>query len=92
MLHNTVIEIKGNPGEAPLSVIRRFSRRVTESGILRTVRANRFYKRTTSEYKKKTSALSRIAKRSERQKLFKLGKLVEEPKRGARPQTSAPAK
>jgi len=91
MKRATTIEVKGGPGEAPLSVLRKFSRRVNESGILRSVRGRRFFKRLPSGYTKKMSALSRIEKRAERAKLFKLGKLKEEPRRGARP-TSTSAK
>lgn len=92
MKRATVVEIKSGPGEAPLSVLRKFSRRINESNILRSVRGKRFYKRTPSDYTKKTSALARIKNRTERTKLFKLGKLKEEPRRGQRPAAPAAAK
>jgi len=78
---NKVIEISKNQNETNTSVIRRFTRRVQDSGILRRARSLRFNKRKQSDYAKKKSALVKIAKRKVFKKLLKLGK-VEEGYRG----------
>ena len=73
---NTVVEIKKNPNENNSSVLRRFSRRIQESGIIRKVKGARYNLRKESKLKMKKSALRRIIKRQEIEKLRKLGKMV----------------
>ena len=72
-----IVEVKKNPGETTASLLRRFTKRVQGAGFLRTVRSNRYASRSKSEYAKKKEALRRIAYRKEREKLWKLGKLVD---------------
>lgn len=72
----TVIEVKKNPNENNGSVLRRFSRRIQESGIIRKVKSNRYNERKESKLKVKKSALRRIVRRAEIEKLKKLGKIV----------------
>lgn len=73
---NTVIEIKKNPNENNSSVLRRFSRRIQESGIIRKVKGARYNVRGESKLKIKKGALKRIARRIEIEHLKKLGKMV----------------
>ncbi|OGI94867.1 hypothetical protein A3A03_00960 [Candidatus Nomurabacteria bacterium RIFCSPLOWO2_01_FULL_40_18] len=73
---NTVIEIKKNPNENNGSVLRRFSRRIQESGIIRKVKGARYNVREESKLKVKKSALKRMARRKEIEHLKKLGKMV----------------
>ena len=73
---NTVIEVKKNPNENNSSVLRRFSRRIQESGIIRRVKSSRYNERKESKLKVKKSALKRIERRKEIEKLKKLGKIV----------------
>ncbi|MBI3888624.1 hypothetical protein HY311_02425 [Candidatus Nomurabacteria bacterium] len=72
----TVIEVKKNPNENNASVLRRFSRRIQESGIIRKVKGARYSLRQESKLKVKKSALKRMARRKEIEKLKKLGKMV----------------
>jgi ribosomal protein S21 len=72
----TVIEVKKNPNENNASVLRRFSRRIQESGIIRKVKGSRYNERSESKLKVKKSALKRMARRKEIEKLKKLGKMV----------------
>lgn len=65
-------------------MLRRFTRRVQLSGVLREARKTRFYAKPPSKTKKKASALRRIEIRKERNRLEKLGKLKEEPKKPGR--------
>jgi probable rRNA maturation factor len=71
----TVIEVRKNPNENNSSVLRRFSRRIQESGIIRKVKGARYNVRKESKLKIKKSALKRMARRKEIEKLKKLGKM-----------------
>lgn len=70
----TVIEVKKNANESNMNLIRRFSRKVQESGIIQKVKGKRYNERAESKVKTKAQALKKIAKRKEYERLFKLGK------------------
>ncbi|OGI57558.1 hypothetical protein A3B85_01415 [Candidatus Nomurabacteria bacterium RIFCSPHIGHO2_02_FULL_37_13] len=72
----TLIEVKKNPNENNSSILRRFSRRIQESGIIRKVKGSRYNARKESKLKIKKSALKRISRRKEIEKLRKLGKMA----------------
>ena len=72
----TLIEVKKNPNENNSSILRRFSRKIQESGIIRKVKGARYNQRKESKLKVKKSALKRMARRQEIEKLKKLGKMV----------------
>jgi ribosomal protein S21 len=71
----TVIEVRKNPNENNASVLRRFSRRIQESNIIQKVKGHRYNERKESKLKVKKSALKRMGKRKEMEKLRKLGKI-----------------
>ena len=71
----TVIEVKRNSNENNTSVLRRFSRKMQESGIVHKVKKNRYNERQDSKLKVKKSTLRRLNKRTEMEKLRKLGKI-----------------
>jgi ribosomal protein S21 len=71
----TIIEVRKNSNENNASVLRRFSRRIQESSIIQRVKSNRYNKRQESKLKVKNSALRRIGRRKEIEKLRKLGKI-----------------
>jgi ribosomal protein S21 len=73
---NTIIEVRKNPNENNNSVLRRFSRKIQESGIIRKVKGNRYNLRKESKLKVKKSALKRMTRRKEIEHLKKLGKMV----------------
>ena len=73
---NIVIEVRKNPNENNSSVLRRFSRRIQESGIIRKVKSSRYNVRKESKLKIKNSALKRMTRRKEIEHLKKLGKMV----------------
>lgn len=78
----TVIEVKKNANENNVNLIRRFTRKVQESGIIQRVKDNRYNKRSESKVKTKLSALKKIAKKKEQERLFKLGKATRPVRRG----------
>ncbi|MBI1971419.1 MAG: hypothetical protein HYS52_01050 [Candidatus Wildermuthbacteria bacterium] len=68
-------EIRKQERETNLSLVRRFTKRVKESGILKTAKKSRFNVRPLSRTKKKAVALRRLAKQKEYEKLMKLGEI-----------------
>lgn len=69
------IEVNKNANESTASLLRRFSKKVQGSGLVRQVRNSRFSDRTKSELKKKQDALKKLARRAEYERLWKLGKI-----------------
>lgn len=70
-----MIEVKKRESETTLSLLRRFSQKVKQSGNLGLVRRGRFANRPKSELKKKEDALKRQASRKKTDLLRKLGKI-----------------
>lgn len=71
------VEVTKQSNENSMGTIRRFTRRVQGSGVLKRVRSIKFYKRNESKFIKKNNALNKIAKREKYEELLKLGKIVE---------------
>jgi ribosomal protein S21 len=69
------IEIKRNGTENALGVIRRFSRKMQESGIIPQVKGKRYAVRPLSKLAEKNMKVKRLARRVEVEKLKKLGKM-----------------
>lgn len=80
----TVIEVSKNANENNVNLIRRFSRKVSESGIIQKVKSKRYNERSLSKLKTKQDTLKRLARRKENERLFKLGKGKKTKKRGGR--------
>ena len=66
------VELKKNDHENATNLIRRFTRKIQESG---KVKGNRYAQRDTSKLSQKTIALRKLARRKEVEKLKKLGKM-----------------
>ena len=71
------VEVEKTNTENPTSMIRRFTRRVQGSGVLRRARSIRYFSRNESPLVKKQRALRSINKRAKRAELIKLGKIAE---------------
>lgn len=69
-----VIDVQRQNRETTQALIRRFTKRVKESGVLFRARKNRFKKRPKSKQMKKKAALRREQLRKEYAKMAKLGK------------------
>jgi len=70
------LEIKKEEKETSQSLIRRFQKRIQQSGILLRARKIRFKEREKSEQMKKRAALRREVLKKEYEKLKKLGKIT----------------
>ena len=68
------LEVTKQERETPQSLIRRFSRRVQQSGILFRARKNRFRQKKKSAPMKKRAALRREERKRGLEKLEKLGR------------------
>jgi ribosomal protein S21 len=71
------LEVRKENKETSQSLMRRFSKAMQQSGILRQARKTRFKTRRKSEGMKKKAALRKEDMREEFEKLKKLGKRAE---------------
>ena len=67
-------EIRKNERETNQSLIRRFTKRLKESGILKGAKESRFMRREKSKEMMRGITLRRLAKKKEFEKQKKLGK------------------
>ncbi|HQB85057.1 MAG: 30S ribosomal protein S21 [Parcubacteria group bacterium ADurb.Bin247] len=67
------LEIKKQDKETTQSLIRRFTKAIKQSGVLREARNRRFFTRPLSKQARKTAALRKIRAREEYAKAEKLG-------------------
>ncbi len=79
-------EVMKTGSESTLSVIRKFSRKVQGTGLIKGSRKTRYYARTKSKTVRKKGALKLLKRRADFKQLVKEGKAVErEPRRGYTP-------
>lgn len=71
------VEVQKSGNESALSTIRKFSRRVQGTGLVKAVRGGRYFSRATSKTVKKKRALKLIKRRSDYRQLVKEGKIIE---------------
>jgi len=69
------LEIKKHSNEPSPSLVRRFTQRLRQSGILREVLKKQFKKRKKSWQLKKRAALRRLELKGKYEKMKKMGKL-----------------
>ena len=75
-------EVTKTGSESTLSTIRKFSRRVQGTGLVKTVRGQRYYSRSSSKTVKKKRALKLIKRRADYRQAIKEGKIAEPAPRG----------
>lgn len=69
-----MIEVKKSENESSLSLLRRFNRRMQQSGVLQRARNLQFKKRPESDLKKKKRAIKKQKTKRRMEYLWKLGK------------------
>jgi ribosomal protein S21 len=79
-MSNLNVEVKKNPNENALSLIRRFQKRVQESGVLPRVRGIRYNDRPLSALKTKRAKLKKLANLAKYEDDKKMGKVIERKK------------
>jgi ribosomal protein S21 len=75
-LHMTkvTVQVNKNTNESNMNLIRRFSRKVQETGMIQKVKGKRYNERPLSKLAIKNGRLKYIAKKKVQEKLYKLGK------------------
>jgi hypothetical protein len=77
----TNVEVKRNANENALSLVRRFQKRVQESGVLPRVRSLRYSDRQLSDLKQKRAKLKKLAAKEKYELAKRMGKVIERKKR-----------
>jgi hypothetical protein len=77
----TNVDVKKTKNDNNLGLLRKFSRKMKISGVLKKKRSLRYYSRALSDFKKKQNALIRIKKKKEYEKKEKMGLLKPRKKR-----------
>lgn len=73
-----MVEVRRRQNESTAAMVRRFTRRVQQSGILIHARKLKFYRSPLTKRNIHERALRRIKVTKERDRLIKLGKLTED--------------
>jgi len=76
---NMAIEVKRKKGETFESFVRRFNRRIVQSGVVLQFKKKQYERGTTSKGRRKKTTLEHKVYREKREFLRKLGRLPEEP-------------
>jgi len=76
------IKLERNKNEGSSNILRRFQRKMQESGIIQKKKSLKFDDRTKSPLLQKLSKLNKISRKAEIEKMIKLGKTPE--RRGRR--------
>jgi ribosomal protein S21 len=73
------VQVEKNNNESSANLIRRFTKRVQGAGIVPKVRGGRYFSRTKSRNVQRDAKLKKLDRKTEYDKLLKLGK-VQEPR------------
>jgi ribosomal protein S21 len=79
-MSNVNVEVKKNASENSLSLIRRFQKRVQESGVLPRVRSLRYSDRPLSVLKTKRAKLKKLDNLAKYELAKRMGKVIERKK------------
>jgi hypothetical protein len=80
-MSNVNVEVKKHQNENALSLVRRFQKRVQESGVLPRVRGIRYNERGLSPLKVKRAKLRKLESKAKYDLAKRLGKIIEKKKR-----------
>lgn len=69
-----MIEVKKKEGESVNAFLYRFTKKMQQSGVLKEAKKRRFHSRSVNKHAQKESALYRLAKKQDLERLKKLGK------------------
>lgn len=77
-----LVEVKRKENESFDSLLRRFNRKIQQSGVLVRARKTRFYEPTKSRNLQRTTAIRRSQLREIREEMKRTGKAVRPTKKG----------
>ncbi|HWC57618.1 MAG TPA: 30S ribosomal protein S21 [Candidatus Paceibacterota bacterium] len=69
------VTLKRNNHETGVSLVRRFSRKMQEAGIIPAVKSKRYHTRPVSKLAQKNMRIKSLIRRAEVERLKKLGKM-----------------
>lgn len=69
------VQVEKNQNESSANVIRRFTKRMQNAGIVRKVRGERYHTRIKSRNVQKEARLKKLVKKEKYEALYKLGKV-----------------
>ena len=75
------VKVEKNNNESSANVIRRFTKRVQNAGIINRMRGERYHNRTKSANVRRSTRLKKLGKKETYEKLVKLGKVQERTRR-----------
>lgn len=75
------VKVEKNNNESSANVIRRFTKRVQNAGIITRMRGERYHNRVKSDNVRRSARLKKLAKKENYEKLVKLGKIAERTRR-----------
>ena len=75
------VDIKKTKNDNALGLLRKFSRKMKTSGVLRKKRSLRYFEREASDFRKKQEALTKIEKRKEYEHKEKMGLVTDRRRR-----------
>ena len=78
----TNVQVEKNQNESSANVIRRFTKRMQNAGVIQRVRKIRYRSRIKSENVRREARLKKLVKKTEFEKQLKLGKVQERQPRG----------
>lgn len=78
----TNVQVEKNQNESSANIIRRFTKRMQNAGIVRRMRDARYYKRDKSSNVRKEARLKKLVKKDAYEVAYKMGKTPE--RRGRR--------
>ena len=70
------LEVQKQERETSQALLRRFTKKIQQSGILVRARKSRFHKRVKSRQMKKRAALRKVVLRKKYEKMKKMGQLM----------------
>ncbi|MCX6731546.1 MAG: hypothetical protein NTX55_00985 [Candidatus Parcubacteria bacterium] len=70
-----MIEVRKSENESTIGLIKRFTKKIKESGILFSARSSRFRNRPKSDLRKKKDAIKKVQQKKKMDYLRKLGKI-----------------
>ena len=73
----TNVQVEKNQNESSANVIRRFTKRMQNAGIIPRMRKIRYYSRVKSENVRRASRLKKLVKKENYETQLKLGKVKE---------------
>lgn len=82
-----MVKVKRRTKESSYSLLRRFTDKLKDSGLLREIRKSQFYKRPKNKRRRREEAMVKAKYRKERKRLMKLGLLEEGEKMKKKPKT-----